>query len=232
MRQSIHTFRVSTHLPLTPGREDQGDEMRKLALLVLTFNVVLAYGAGPLAVPSAAEPRPTETRLPRVRSNSPESRRALIGRASDASATFRRLTATIDGTDGLIYVDKGKCGHGVSACLLLAVQVSGPFRVLRIKIDARRLDCVLMASIGHELQHAIEILSNPQVTDGVGAYALFERIAPGQIPDGGRFETAAATRAGLDVRREACSVKADKCPRLGRDCYTRLDLVSNAPRTL
>lgn len=68
-------------------------------------------------------------------------------------------------TAGLIYVDEGKCGHGVSACLLLSVQVAGPFRVLQIKIDARRPDCVLMAQIGHELQHAIEILSDPNVTD-------------------------------------------------------------------
>jgi len=207
MRQSIPTLRVSTHLPLTPGREDQGDEMRKLALLMLTFNVGLGHGAGPFGRAQAAEQDATETRIPKVRSNSPEVA-ALIGRASDASATFRRLTATIDGTDGLVYVDDGKCGHGVAACLLLAVQVSGPFRVLRIKVDARRLDCVLMAQIGHELQHAIEILSDPHVTDGVSAFSFFERIAPGgPISDRGRFETAAAERTGLDVRREACNAK-------------------------
>ena len=70
--------------------------MRKLALLMLTFNVVLGHGAGPFGRAHAAEPDTTETRIPRVRSNSPEVA-ALIGRASDASATFRRLTATIDG---------------------------------------------------------------------------------------------------------------------------------------
>jgi len=205
MRQSIPTFRVSTHLPLTPGREDQGDEMRKLALLML-FNVVLGHGAGPLGRAHAAEPETTGTRVPKVRSHSPEVA-ALIRRASDASATFRRLTATIEDTDGLIYVDDGKCGHGVAACLLLAVQVSGPFRVLWIKVDVRRLDCALMAQIGHELQHAVEILSDPHVTDGVGAYFLFDRLAPGRFSDRGSFETAAAERAGLDVRHEACNAK-------------------------
>ena len=35
-----------------------------------------------------------------------------------------------------------------------------------------------MAPIGHELQHAIEILSDPQVTDGVGAYFLFDASSP------------------------------------------------------
>jgi len=207
MRQSIPAFRVSTHLPLKPGREDEGDEMRKLALLMLTLNVVLGHGAGPFGRTHAAEPDTTGTRIPKVRSNNPEVA-ALIGRASDASATFRRLTAAIDDTDGLVYVDDGKCGHGVAACLLLAVQVSGPFRVLRIKVDVRRLDCALMARIGHELQHALEVLSDPHVTDGVGAYFLFDRLAPGRLISGrDGFETAAAERAGLDVRREACHAK-------------------------
>lgn len=182
--------------------------MRKLVLLILTVNVVLGHGAGPCGRVDAADQDATGTRIPRVRSENP-ALAAVIHRASDASATFRRLTATIDGTDGLIYVDSGRCGHGVSACLLLSVQVAGPFRVLRIKVDARRLDCTLMAQIGHELQHAIELLSDPHVTDGVGAYSLFERIAPGgPISDRGRFETVAAGRAGLDVRREACNTKA------------------------
>jgi hypothetical protein len=178
--------------------------MRKVALLMLTLDVLLGYGAVPSARVHAADSDTTGIRVPRVRSHSPELA-DIINRASDASATFRRLIATIDRTDGLVYVDDGRCGHGVSACLLLSVQVAGPFRVLRIKVDARRRNCALMVQIGHELQHAIEILSNPHVTDGVSAFAFFERIAPGgPISDRGRFETAAATRAGLDVRREAC----------------------------
>jgi hypothetical protein len=178
--------------------------MRKLALLMLMLNGVLGHGAGPCGRVHAAEQDTAGTPVPRVRSESPELA-AVIRRASDASATFRRLTATIDNTDGLIYVDDGKCGHGVSACLLLSVQSTGPFRILRIKVAARRLDCALIASIGHELQHAIEVLSDAHVTDGVGAYALFERIAPGgPISDRGTFETPAAVRAGLDVRHEAC----------------------------
>lgn len=182
--------------------------MRRLALLTVTFSVLFSDGARASGqVDLADQADTTAARLVRVRSESPEIA-AVISRASEISATFQRLIARIDATNGLIYVDKGKCGHGVSACLLLSVQVAGPYRVLRIKTDAGRLDCALMAQIGHELQHAIEILSDPRVTDGVGAYFLFDRIAPaGPISDRGGFETAAATRAGLDVRREACRAK-------------------------
>jgi hypothetical protein len=65
-----------------------------------------------------------------------------------------------------------------------------------------------MASIGHELQHAIEVLSEPHVTSGAAAYLLFDRIAgQGTGADNGRFETKAADRAGVEVRHEACRVE-------------------------
>jgi hypothetical protein len=205
VRQFTPTLRVSAQLPVTNGREQQGAEMKTVALLMLTFNVIAGHGTGPSGCIDETDQETTEPRIVRVRSHSPELG-DVIRLASDASVTFERLIATIDRTNGLIYVDEGKCGHGVSACLLLSVQVAGPFRVLRIKVDARRRKCDLMAQIGHELQHAIEILSDAHVTDGVGAYSLMERIAPGgPISDRGRFETAAAVRAGLDIRREACT---------------------------
>jgi len=204
VRQSTLNFRVSTQLPIATGWENQGDEMRYLTLLTLTFSVVMGHGAGTAGgVHAADSDDSTAPVLVRVRSHSPEVA-ALIGRASESSAMFRRLTTTIDGTDGLIYVDYGTCGHGVRACLVLAVQVAGPFRVLHIKIDARRTDCHLMASIGHELQHAIEVLSNPHITDGVSAYSFYERIAPGSTSDRLWFETKAAQRTGDEVRREVC----------------------------
>jgi hypothetical protein len=182
--------------------------MRRLALLTVTLSVLFSDEARASGQVGLADPADaTSTRLVRVRSESPEIA-AVISRASEVSATFRRLVATIDRTDGLVYVDNGKCGHGVRACLVLSVQVAGPFRILRIRVDSRRLDCGLMASMGHELQHAIEILSHPQVTSGAAAYLLYDRIAgQGTGADQGRFETAAAHRAGLDVRHEACKAE-------------------------
>ena len=57
----------------------------------------------------------------------------------------------------------------------------------------------LLASIGHELQHAVEVLSDPHVTDTRSIYFFFDRI--GQIGQD-RFETIAAIQAGLDVLAE------------------------------
>ncbi len=56
-----------------------------------------------------------------------------------------------------------------------------------------------MAAIGHELQHAIEVLSDPHVIDMASAYSLFERIGP---TNSGRFETPAALHVGDRVGDE------------------------------
>jgi hypothetical protein len=140
--------------------------------------------------------------LVRVRSENP-SIAALIHDATGWSTTFRGLIETIAATDGLVYVEDGKCGHNVRACLVLSVQVAGPFRLLRVLVNSRgKADCDLVASIGHELQHAIEVLRDPHVTDMHSAYSFFEHEGP---TGSGRFETEAAIHVGHHVGDEACA---------------------------
>ena len=99
---------------------------------------------------------------------------AVIREAAVRSTVFRRLIKTIDTTDGLVYIEEGKCGHSVLACLLLSVQVAGPHRLVRIFVDPRRdkHDCEFMASIGHLLRHAIEVLSEPKIRDYKARYLV------------------------------------------------------------
>lgn len=137
----------------------------------------------------------------RVRAESSEIA-AAIQDASTRSQTFRGLLATIEKTDGLVYVEVGKCGHSVRTCLSLSVKVAGPNRVLHIEVDSRLKDCELIEGIGHELQHAIEILSDTHVKDGKDAYSLFQRLGP---TDSGRFETPEALHVGELVGDECRS---------------------------
>jgi hypothetical protein len=165
--------------------------------------LVLAVVAS-ASVPPAWSADDQDPPLARVRSGSP-SIAAVIHQASERSILFRGLVARIDATDGLVYVDEGKCGHGVRACLTLSVQVAGPHRLLRILVESIRGQntCDLMASIGHELWHAIELLGQPKVTNYSSAYSFFQREGPnggGHVP----FETAAAVRTGFEVGREVC----------------------------
>lgn len=173
-----------------------------------SFLSILAVAAlvmlGTHLVTAEAQPPP----LVRVRSSNSPSIAAVIQEAAVRSPLFRRLLKTIDATDGLVYVDEGICGHGVAACLSLSVLVSGPYRLVRILVDTHKLDndCELMAAIGHELWHAIELLREPNVRNYQAAFSFFEREGPTDR-EKGRFETDAAVRTGLSVLREVCPRK-------------------------
>jgi len=150
-------------------------------------------------IPTGAAPTPPQ--MPRVRSEYPRVV-AAIALGIERSATFRRLIEAIDRSDGLVYIQEGRCGGSERACLHLSI-VSGPHRVLRVLVDPSRIaGGELTASIGHELQHALEALENPRIRTTTDVFNRFLLIGP---TDSGRFETLKAWRAGLAVHREACA---------------------------
>ena len=123
---------------------------------------------------------------------------SIVTEATVRSATFRQLAHAISQTDGIVYVEDGDCGHGVRACLA-TVTTAGANRIVRVRVDANTADWNLMGSIGHELQHAVEVLSSPIVSNTKALYLFYQRNG---IRTGSVFETAAAVRAGNDVRAE------------------------------
>jgi hypothetical protein len=125
---------------------------------------------------------------------------ALIARAKEQSATFRGLVDTISTTDGIVYVEAGRCRY--SRACLTGVSTAGVFRMLWVTIDTRRVDSELIASIGHELQHAIEILSNPDVRSTAAMYIFYSRFARRVGTGRGAWETTAAMKVGNAVRTE------------------------------
>ena len=165
----------------------------------VTVHAAFGHGATYWATTLQASLASEEPRMPRVRSNGDPSIAALIREATEHSETFRRLVETINASDGIVYVEHGKCGHHVRACLAFTVQVSGPNRILRVVVDPNRGHFELLAAIGHELQHAVEVLGDSHVTDYHTLYSFFDRIAP---TDRDRFETIAAIQAGMDVLHE------------------------------
>ena len=124
---------------------------------------------------------------------------SIINDAAAQSKTFRGFVERISNTDGIVYVAEGQCGDGVRACLLLTMTVMGPHRVLRILVDPLKADRDLMGSIGHELQHAIEVLNYRSVRSSSEMILLYKRICD---VCGRSFETNAAVRAGDAVRAE------------------------------
>ena len=170
---------------------------RRLRHLAIRAIFIALAGIGLAQPVAAASDQPA---FARVRSTDP-SLATLIDRAATQSATFQRLVATIQRSNGMVQIEPGVCGHSVRACLKMWMETAGSDRFLRVAIDRRKGDSdeQVMASIGHELQHALEALSEPGITDGTRLYSFFQRFAP---TEGDRFETTAAIHVGEAVRNE------------------------------
>jgi hypothetical protein len=149
-----------------------------------------------LAVPGVAAAAPG---VPRVRDTGDPQIAALIAEATARSATFRRLVAVIDDSDGIVYVEQGTCGHGVRACLSHSVVVAGPHRIIRIILSTRRDRVELLGALGHELQHAVEVLGQPRVRSTSAVLFFYQH--EGFLIDG-RFETEAALDTEAAVMAE------------------------------
>jgi hypothetical protein len=171
---------------------------------VVTLAAVLCGGAHPLAARargmgdachSGDAPCGLE---PRVRS-SHAYLRAMIEEAAQRSPAFRRLVAAIEATNGIVYVEHGSCVQGVHACLSLNVTAAGDYRILRVTVDARQPDWDVMALIGHELRHAIEVLENSTLADKTSAFQFYAQH--NHVKDR-PFETSAAVEAEDAVRKD------------------------------
>jgi hypothetical protein len=176
------------------GLQHRTGRLQHLAIRAALMTSVV-WGVAPGAVAAGDDPG-----IVCVRSTEPWLAK-LIDRAAAQSPTFQGLLSTIQRSNGMVQVEDGKCGHGVWACLRIRMETVNSTRFLRIVIDRRKNDSDLdvMASLGHELQHAVEALSEPGITDSVRLYNFFGRLSP---TAGDRFETKAALRVGNEVHNE------------------------------
>src|SRR5262249_2421148 len=127
--------------------------------------------------------------------------REWIGLGVSGSPTFSSLLDRLAESDLIIYVqlaDRIKGGMGGQMSFVVTTPAA---RYLRIEIvpDGRTLEMV--ALLGHELAHAVEIADAPCVLDSASMAAFYMRVGEPRA-DRTRFESAAARVAGERVRAE------------------------------
>ena len=159
------------------------------------WRVALVFVASLLPGAAVAQSTPA---MPRVRSTDPMIAQ-LIADAPAASVTFRGLVAAIDATNGIVYVESGRCRQGAQSCLVHRIEVAGPHRILRVVVNTRRDRARLIGAIGHELQHVMEVLSDPGITT---TQAMFFRLFGTAMSTPARFESQEAVEAGIQIEHE------------------------------
>jgi hypothetical protein len=126
--------------------------------------------------------------------------RGLLKRGFKYSYTFRELMARLEQTDVIVYVEyTPNLPASLDGRMMMLPTAHGQ-RYVRIQVALRGTPDESVATIGHELQHAIEVAGETAVRDQTAMTALYERIGM----RGGQhvYDTLAAQEVGRTVRRE------------------------------
>lgn len=91
----------------------------------------------------------------------------FVNEGRERSATFRKLVEELESSDWIVFVQKGSCRlAGVTGCLLHQVGRYNSLRYLRVVVsEPFGSDDETIATIGHELQHVVEVVRAPGISD-------------------------------------------------------------------
>lgn len=124
---------------------------------------------------------------------------AIIADGIRRSATFARLYRSLQRTDVILFVQTSRDLHRSLAGRLSLLSSTPLARYVRADIRADLARSDMIATIAHEMQHALEIAAAREVRDAQGVDALYRRI--GRMGEH-TLETDLAYRVGVQVRAE------------------------------
>jgi hypothetical protein len=128
---------------------------------------------------------------------------SILAEGMRRSGTFAHLVLALDKSDVFVYIETGRLMPApIAGRLLLAAGPEG-HRYLRIQVSVSGYPGSndIIALVGHELRHALEVAECPEVRDEASLIALYERI--GHSSTGAHhYDTLAAQDTGRKVKAE------------------------------
>lgn len=161
-----------------------------------------------LSAPAAAAPAEAKAGGPRVR---PQDARitALLQEGVLRSSSLRTLVDRIESSNVYVYVGLDHLMKSYLAGRLTWMGQAHEFRYLRAAINFDLSADQVIATLAHELQHAVEVIDDRSVVDERSLVALYRRIGKPSRPElNSGWETAAAQAMGYQVRRELVATPA------------------------
>jgi len=179
--------------------------MRLLLSLVLCAVVMSSPALAAASSPTGRNVRPQDNRLTQ-----------LLRAGSARSATLKSLVDRIEASRVIVYVAINPLMKPNLSGMLTWMTQAGGYRYVRASISTDLTPDQMIATIAHELQHAVEVIEDEAVKDEKSLVALYRRI--GQQSGNAspsRWETDAAQRTGFVVRKELASVPVTTIARAG-----------------
>ena len=160
-------------------------------------------------------------RKARIRPQDP--RLADLLRAGVArSATFRAIVNRLEAGKMIVYVSLSPTMRSSLAGKLTWITEAGGFRYVRATINTEQSGDQMIATLAHELQHALEVSDDVSVVDQRSLLGLYRRIGrPSYSGINAAWETVAAQQTGFQVRRELIASAAAAAAAAAASHYTQ-----------
>ena len=127
---------------------------------------------------------------------------AAIATGTQQSPAFEALVDHLDASDLIVHIVYGDMPADTAGHLSFATATTG-HRYVRVVISRRLWGCDLVAIVGHELQHAVEIADAHQIVDERTMAAFYRTIGRSRRNDGrDEFETERAAAIARRIRQE------------------------------
>ena len=142
-------------------------------------------------------------RIPRLRTTD-RHMRALLKEGLAHSASLRALVNRLAAGNVVVYLRCAQLSPRLDGQLTF-VSAAGGFRYLVVHVAMDRPWYRRIVTLGHELQHAVEIADDPDIIDQAALARAYTRIGFARVPGqhaARSFDTLAAIAVGEQVRRE------------------------------
>ncbi len=179
--------------------------MRLLLSLVLCAVVMSSTALAAASPAVGTKLRPQDDRLTQ-----------LIRAGVARSATLKSLIDRIEASRVIVYVAINPMMKPNLSGMLTWMTQAGGYRYVRVSISNDLTPDQMIATIAHELQHAVEVIEDEAVSNEESLVALYRRIGQQSgTASPSRWETDAAQRTGFVVRKELASVPVTRIARAG-----------------
>lgn len=124
------------------------------------------------------------------------------------SDTFRSLVDRIEAGNVIVYIAVNPILKSSLSGALTWMTRAGDYRYMRASISTELTFDQMIATVAHELQHAVEVIEDESVKDERSLIALYKRIGQPSRATSSGWETTNAQQTGYQVRRELVAVPA------------------------
>jgi hypothetical protein len=175
------------------------------AVALLTTLITLAPLAA-VASPEDAGPR-TVPYSPRVRPYDGRSASLLL-EGLERSITMRAIVDRLEQLDVIVYVEMQPALRRHLAGTMTWLAATEFNRYVRISLNPKMTHDSLIAALGHELHHALEVAEASSVVDTASLQAYYEQHGISTAKHFNGWDSEAARVVGDDVRKELSGARA------------------------